>query len=384
MADKPDLQNETRLKEISSLFLRLGITAFGGPAAHIAMLYDEVVKRRRWMSDEHFLDLLGATNLIPGPNSTEMVIHTGYHRGGWRGIILAGVCFIAPAVIIVMALSWFYTRYSSLPQIQAVLYGIKPVMIIIVFQALLLLGKKAIRSYKAALLGTLILVTYLYIRNEILVLFIGGIAYWIIEQSKKLLQTIQFSALFSVSPLISYSAQSLPQISLVSIFFSFLKIGSVLYGSGYVLLAFLRSEFVVQNNWLTDQQLIDAIAIGQITPGPVFTTATFIGYLLAGPAGAIIATIGIFLPAFIFVAISIPLIPRIRNSKSISAILDGINISSLALMAAVLWNLGKNAISDPFTALVAVLSGILLFRYKLNTTWLVLIGVIAGILQSIF
>jgi chromate transporter len=367
------------LGEIAALFLRLGFTAFGGPAAHIAIMHDELVARRRWLTDEQFLDLLGATNLIPGPNSTEMAIHIGYVRAGWLGLILAGVCFLAPAVLIVMALAWLYVEFGTTPQLQWLLYGIKPVVIAIIAQALWTLGSKALKNRVLVIIGIAALALYFLRINEIALLFAGGLVFMLIANYQRLQNQ---NAAFLL-PLTSLAlAQISVPFSLPLLFLNFLKIGSVLYGSGYVLLAFLRADFVLRLGWLTDQQLIDAIAIGQVTPGPVFTAATFIGYLLGGIPGALLATLGIFLPSFIFVAISNPLIPRIRNSAWMSSLLDGVNASSLGLMAAVTLQLASSSLVDVYTAILAIVSVILLLRYKLNSTWLIAGGALLGFVIS--
>ena len=314
------------LLEVALLFLKLGFTAFGGPAAHIAMYHDEVVVRRKWLTDEQFLDLLGATNLIPGPNSTEMVIHIGFLRAGWAGLIVSGVCFVPPAMLIVMALSWMYVEFGSLPQIGWLLYGVKPVVIAIIAQALWTLGSKALKKRWLAALAAAVLVLYFLGVNEIALLFGGSLLFMLVENWGRLRNPSPALLLPFGGCLLS---QAPVPFSLPFVFLTFLKIGSVLYGSGYVLLAFLRNDFVLRLGWLTDQQLLDAIAIGQVTPGPLFTSATFIGYLLDGTPGALLATLGIFLPSFIFVAISNPFIPKMRNSPWASSLLDGINASSL-------------------------------------------------------
>jgi chromate transporter len=301
------------LTEIILLFLRLGVTAFGGPAAHIAMMREEVVQRRKWLDDEQFLDLLGATNLIPGPNSTEMAIHIGYARAGWPGLVAAGICFILPAMLIVLGLAWVYVQYGSTPAGSGLLYGVKPVVIAIIAQALWGLGQKAVKGWLTAVAGIAVFALYFLGVNEIALLFAAGIAVMLIQNVGRLDKE---KAAGWLIPLAGLNGSLLLQrpFSLPILFLTFLKIGSVLYGSGYVLLAFLRADFVERLGWLTDQQLIDAVAVGQVTPGPVFTTATFIGYLVGGTAGALLATLGIFLPSFIFVAISNPLIPRMRRS----------------------------------------------------------------------
>ncbi len=371
-----------KLNEIAKLFFRLGLTAFGGPAAHIAMMHDETVKRRKWLSDQEFLDIVGATNLIPGPNSTEMAIHIGYLRAGWKGLIAAGVCFIIPAMLIVLVLSWIYVRFGTMPQAQWLLYGIKPVVIAVIAQALWNLGKKAIKGPLTAGAGLVILILYFVGVNEIALLFAGGLAVMLIMNYQRLSKQTLGVMLFPLGA-VGTLTQASTAFSFPLLFFTFLKIGSVLYGSGYVLLAFLRADLVERFGWLTDQQLIDAIAIGQLTPGPVFTTATFIGFVVGGWLGALLATIGIFLPSFIFVAISNPLIPRMRKSTWFSSLLDGVNAASLSLMAAVTWQLGNASLIDPLTIMIALASLVLLIRFKVNSTWLILGGALIGLLSMV-
>jgi chromate transporter len=370
-----------RLRELAALFLKLGITGFGGPAAHIGMMHDEIVKRRKWLSDQEFLDLLGATNLIPGPNSTEMAIHVGYLRAGWPGLITAGTCFIAPAMLIVIILAAIYAKYGTTPQVEWLLYGIKPVVIAIILQALWSLGQEAIKSWLTGITAATVIVLYFLGFNEIALLFGGGLVVMLVLNYKRLHTQGMAIFLLPISGL-TILAQTVTPFSLPLMFFTFLKIGSVLYGSGYVLLAFLRSDFVVQYGWLTDQQLLDAIAIGQVTPGPVLTTATFIGYLLGGTPAAILATVGIFLPAFVFVAITNPWIPRMRSSAWLSSLLDGVNAAALGLMAGVTWQLGRSSIIDPLTAIIAAASLVLLFRFKVNSTWLIAGGALIGLLSA--
>lgn len=367
--------------EVALLALRLGFTAFGGPAAHIAMLRDEVVTRRKWVTDAHFLDLLGATNLIPGPNSTEMVIHIGQVRAGWRGMVAAGVCFIMPAALIVLACAWAYVAYGALPAAGWLLYGIKPVIIAIVVQALWGLGRTAVKGPLLAGVGLAVLALYLLGLNELALLFGGGAFVMLARNLRRIAGGGGAAALLPLGgAALPWLAQAgAAPVSLGQLFLSFLTIGSVLYGSGYVLLAFLRNEFVVRLGWLTDQQLLDAIAIGQFTPGPVFTTATFVGYLAAGLPGAVLATVGIFLPAFVFVAAANPLIPLLRRSPWAGAFLDGVNVAALGLMAAVLWSLGRAALVDWPAALIALAAALALFRYKVNSAWLVLAGGAAGL-----
>ncbi|MBN2511368.1 MAG: chromate transporter [Sedimentisphaerales bacterium] len=367
-----------RVLEVAALFLRLGLTAFGGPAAHIAMMHDEVVKRRKWLDDEHYLNLLGATQFIPGPNSTEMAIHIGFVRAGWTGLIVGGVCFALPAICIVTALAWAYVRYESLPQIGSLLYGVKPVILIIIAQALWLLGRKAIRDALTAIVGAGVIVLYFVGINEILLLFAGGA---VIMFGRNLGHG--GSKVKGFVPLLGLSLPAAGTIpfQLSTLFLTFLKIGSVWYGSGYVLLAFLQSDFVDRLGWLSSQQLMDAIAIGQVTPGPLFTTATFIGYVLGGVKGAVLATLGIFLPSFVFVAISNPLIPKLRSSRWAGALLDGVTVASLGLMAAVTLQLGRQFLFDVQSLIVAGISFVLLIRYKINSTWLILGAAALGLLS---
>lgn len=373
-----------KLSEVASLFLKLGIIGFGGPAAHIALMHDETVKRRKWLTDQQFLDIVGAVNLIPGPNSTEMAIHIGLLRAGWRGLIAAGVCFITPAMLCVLALSWVYVQFGSTPQATWLLYGIKPVIIAIIVQALLSLGQKAIKGALLAVVAIAVIVLSLAGVNEIALLFAGGLAVMLIVNFHRLKRGPSAAGLFVPFGGLGLLAQSSIPFTLPTLFFTFLKIGSVLYGSGYVLLAFLRADFVVRFGWLTDRQLLDAIAIGQVTPGPVFTTATFIGYILGGLPSALLATLGIFLPSFIFVAILNPLIPKIRSSAWAGALLDGVNVASLGLMAAVTWLLARSSLTDPFTIVIAVVCFVLLVRFKVNSTWLIAGGALIGLLAWVF
>jgi chromate transporter len=377
------------LRELVLLFLRLGTTAFGGPAAHIAMMEQEVVRRRRWLTHEQFLDLLGAVNLIPGPNSTEMAIHIGLLRGGWRGLMLAGTCFIFPAMIIVLALAWAYARYGSLPEAVWLLYGVKPVIIAVVVQALWALGIKAVKDATTGAVGAAVLALMFLGVNEVLLLFAGGIAVMVVANLRRLggrggsLAGMAGPLLAGQSSPVALagSAAGLVPVSFWRLTLFFLKIGSILFGSGYVLLAFLRADLVQRWGWLTDQQLIDAIAVGQFTPGPVFTTATFIGYLLAGVPGALLATFGIFFPSFVFVAASNPLIPRLRRSPWAAGFLDGVNVASLGLMAAVTWQLARAALVDGVTVGLGMAAAVLLFmlRGRLNSAWLVLGGGLVGL-----
>ena len=378
-------RGSSELKEIAILFLKLGTTAFGGPAAHIAMMQDEVVRRRQWLTQEEFLDMLSATNFIPGPNSTEMAIHIGYKKGGMRGLVLAGVLFILPAALIVSFIAEVYLRFGKLPSVSNAFYGIKPVIVAVVFQALFVLGKAALKNRTLYAVFVLAIAASVFGLNELLVLVFSGLLTLLIRRPMKsgpLLLGV--ASIFALTPRKALAFVTLgigaSKYSLFSLFAFFMKVGSVLFGSGYVLLAFLRTDLVEKYKWLTDAQLLDATAVGQFTPGPVFTTATFIGYLLAGPMGATVATVGIFLPAFVFVAISAPYIYKLRSSSWIGAILDGVNVASLALMAVVTWNLGRSAIVDPITTVIAIISTLLLIKFRMNSAWLVLSGAIAGIL----
>ncbi|MET0411939.1 MAG: chromate efflux transporter, partial [Polyangiaceae bacterium] len=344
----------TSLREIATLFLRLGATAFGGPAVHIAMIEDEVVARRQWLTKERFLDLLSAANLIPGPNSTELAIHIGFERRRWAGLVVAGVCFIVPAMLITAVCGWAYVRFGSLPAAGWLLYGVKPAMMVIVLQALWALLPTAARTARLRLLAGAAAIAAFAGVHELVVLFGAGL---IAVLSQRRRSNAAFgAALQPLAPLVPAVAASatVSAVTLPSLFWVFCKTGSVLFGSGYVLLAFLRADLVERLGWLTEAQLIDAIAVGQITPGPVFTTATFVGYVLAGPSGALVATAGIFLPAFVFVALSGPLLPRLRASEGAAAFLDGVNAASLALMAVVTLQLGRAALIDVPTLLIAL------------------------------
>lgn len=367
--------------EIAALFLRLGTTAFGGPAAHVAMMEDEVVRRRGWLSREAFLDYVGATNLIPGPNSTELAIHIGHARAGWPGLLIAGTCFIGPAMLITGLAAWAYVTYGTLPAAAGVLYGVKPVVIAVVAQALWGLGRTAVKSAWLAAVGTLSAGAVLAGAHELAVLAAAAAACAVARLGARPGALVVAGAA-SMTPVgtaaSGIGAAAAAPFGLWPLFLLFAKIGAVLFGSGYVLLAFLRADLVERLGWLTEAQLLDAIAVGQVTPGPVFTTATFIGYLLGGVAGAGVATVGIFLPAFVFVAVSGPLVPRIRRSPVAGAALDGVNVASLALMAVVSWQLGRAALVDPLTVALAAAAALALLRYRVNSAWLVAAGAAAG------
>lgn len=378
MTARTPSRDSGELGELARLFTKLGFVAFGGPAAHTAMMREEVVTKRKWLDDQGFLDLVGITNLIPGPNSTELAIHIGRLRAGWRGLLVAGACFIVPATLLVLIFAWAYDRYGTTPTGESLLYGIAPVIIAIVAQALWGLLKTAIKGPLTAVVGGCALALYLLLgAGEIPLLIAGGLAVLLARGGGRRLGGTAALAPFGVLGLIS------PVVGpgLAKLFLAFLKIGSVLFGSGYVLLAFLRSEFVGPG-MLSEQQLIDAVAVGQFTPGPVFTTATFIGYLLEGVPGALVATVGIFLPAFLLVALTGPLIPRLRASSVAANILDGINVVSLALMAGVTWQLGRTAVIDPLTAFLALAAFVLLLWRRVGSVWLVVSGALVGLAAS--
>ena len=382
VVDEMEPSRAQRLREVAGLFLKLGFTAFGGPAAHTALMHSEIVQKRKWLTDQEFLDLLGATNLIPGPNSTEMASHVGFLRAGWPGLIAGGLCFLTPAMLMVLGLAWAYVHFGSMPEAQWLLYGIKPVVIAIIAQAIWTLGRKATKSVFLAACGLIILAAYFLLPiNEIALLFGGGLAIMLLEN----IQRLRKPALSQLSIPVLLRASAAPGAALAAsafslpvMFLTFLKIGAVLYGSGYVLLAFVRADFVQRLGWLTDRQLLDAIAVGQVTPGPLFTSATFIGYLLGGVPGGLLATLGIFLPSFVFVAITNPWIPKLRKSIWAGSFLDGINIASLSLMTAVTIELGHASLIDWPTVLIALLALVLLLRFKLNSTWLIAGGALAG------
>ena len=371
----------TPLADLATLFLRLGVTAFGGPAAHVAMMRDEVVERRKWLTDGEFLDLLAATNLIPGPNSTEMAIHLGYRRGGGTGLVVAGVCFILPASLIVGGIAWAYLRYGDTPQVDWLMYGSGPVVIAIILQAVLKLGQSAIRRPSHALLGVAVVALALSGVNALALLAGGaavGLAWTVAHPTGATLAAGLAVATTALSAAAQATAADPVPFTLTRLTLFFAKVGSVLFGSGYVLVAFLRADLTERWGWLTDQQLIDAITVGQVTPGPVFTTATFIGYLLGGWLGAVLATVAIFTPGFVFVAISQPLIPRLRASRLLSRVLDGVVVASFGLMVAVAWQLARAAVVDIPTVIISVAAAGALLAWKPNSTWLILGGAAAG------
>jgi chromate transporter len=363
-------KDNNSLWEVATVFLKLGCIGFGGPAVHIAMMEKEIVRKRKWMDQGHFLDLIGATNLIPGPNSTEMSMHCGQERAGWKGLVVAGLCFILPAVIITSVFAWAYRQYGNLPEVKPFLYGIKPAIIAVILSVMYSLARKALKTVELWVIGIFCAVAVLLGANEIIVLFgagLGGICYQLIKQKQR-------DTLNSLLPL------TVVPFTNITVFRTFLKIGSILYGSGYVLFAFLDAE-LVNKGIISKQVLVDAIAVGQFTPGPVFSSATFIGWQISGAGGALAATIGIFLPSFLFVALLNPLIPRLRKSPLMSAFLDTVNVASVAIILAVCAEMSKAAIRDWRTALIAVVSLFLILLFKnLNTAYIVVGGAIAGYL----
>ena len=379
-----------RLTEVAQLFLKLGIIGFGGPVAHIAMIEDEVVKRRQWLTQEHFLDLLGATNLIPGPNSTEMAIHIGYIYAGWLGLIVAGVCFILPAILITGLLAWVYVNYGTSPQVAPLLYGIKPVVLAIIINAIWGLGKKAVKTKQLLIIAVVVgLITWFAKVNEVVALLLGGILgmIWLRSgnQANLMIIGLTTSTFWQTTATLNTAISNHTSVPLWQLGLFFLKVGSVLFGGGYLLIAFLQGGLVEEYGWLTQQQLLDAIAIGQFTPGPVLSTATFIGYLIAGFPGAIVATLGIFLPSFLFVAALNPLMNRLRNSSWTRPFLDAVNVSAVTLMVLTTVQLGIATLILPKTHSVdflglgmALISAVLVIRYRINAAYLIIGGAIIG------
>ncbi len=394
-------KQNVRLGELALVFLKLGTIAFGGPAAHIAMMEQEFVGRRNWLTREEFLDRLGAANLIPGPSSTEMAIHIGFLKCGWPGLIVAGCCFIVPAAIMVTLIAATYVAYGNLPRVSGILYGLKPVVIAVIVQAFWKLAQSAVKNPFLALIAVLAAVaSALAVSNLVVILAAGALAMtpafrrkirarhalflaWIFPFQS----AASLAAFFAGLPTAGLTTAGLPAaapastvpVSLWRLFLTFAKIGSVLFGSGYVLLAFLRADFIVHLGWLSEKQLLDAVAVGQITPGPVFTTATFIGYLVAGVKGAIVATVAIFLPGFFLVAASGPIVAKVRRSVTASAFLDGVIVGSLALMGVVAWQLGRQSLLDVFTAVIFLSSLALLVRTRANPLWIMTAAAVAGL-----
>ncbi|MGH2664669.1 chromate efflux transporter [Flavobacterium sp.] len=370
------MEEKNSLKEIAKLFLKLGVIGFGGPAVHIAMMRDEVVVKKKWLTEQHFLDLIGAINLIPGPNSTEMAIHIGHEKAGWKGLIIAGFCFIFPAVIITGFLAWLYKEYGQIPEIKPFLYGIKPAIIAIILSAIFPLARKSFKTIQLSIIGIIALFLSLLNYNEIILMFGAGMmSSFIYYLNQKRNNSINA---FIPITLFQFSNNNLISHTNLNLFLIFLKIGAILYGSGYVLFAFLDAELVA-TGLLSRTQLIDAIAVGQFTPGPIFSSVTFIGYQINGFSGALISTIAIFLPSFIFVALLNPLVKKMRNSNAFSAFLDAINVASIAIIISICLEMGKETIIDWRTILIATISIIVTFNYrKINSAFIVLGGSIIG------
>ncbi|MEP6572482.1 MAG: chromate efflux transporter [Gemmatimonadota bacterium] len=371
-----------RLRELTAVFLKLGTIGFGGPAAHLALMEEEAIRRRGWVSQEEFVDLLGLTNLIPGPNSTEMAMHLGHRRAGAAGLVVAGLAFILPAVVITAGLAWLYVRYGARPEVIPFTAGIRPALVAVVITATWRLGKVASKGWNLVVIGTLVLVSSLAGVSEILALLGAGLLGLAWHSATRRTRPDKSGSLMSAMgfPLMGPAAAAVlagtPSLGGIGLFF--LKIGSVLYGSGYVLIAFLEDGLVRQRHWLTHARLLDAVAIGQFTPGPVLSTATFVGYLLRGPSGAAVATAGIFLPSFVFVALSAPLAPAIRRSPAASAFLDAVNVAAVALLVAVTLELVRTAVVDWRTALIALVAAIAGLRWKVGAAWLILGGGVSG------
>jgi chromate transporter len=366
-----------KLIEVAQVFFKLGCFAFGGPAAHIAMMEDEIVEKRKWMTREYFLDLIGTTNLIPGPNSTEMTMHCGYERAGKTGLFVAGIVFIFPATLITAILAYLYVKYGSLPEVEPFIYGIKPAVLAIIASAIIKLGKKAVKSAELIIIGILVLVISLLGVNEIVALLAAGalgMLYFYIKSKTR-------THLNTFSPLLLFLGinTAIAKISTLKLFLIFLKVGAILYGSGYVLFAYLDAELVTRG-LLTRSELIDAIAIGQFTPGPVLSTSTFIGYQLSGFTGALVATTGIFLPSFLFVLILNPFIPRMRKSTILRYFLDSVNVAAVAVMLAVLLVMARETLIEWQSIIIALIATFLIFKTKTGPIWTIIMGVILGFL----
>lgn len=372
------------MRDIAGIFLKLGVTGFGGPAAHIALMRDEFVRQRQWMEDEEFLEMVGIANLIPGPNSTELAMHIGARQAGKKGLFAAGVCFIVPAVVIVAFLAWLYSEYGTNPAVIDVRYGVLPVIIAIVAHALTGLGRSTLVSIRNVTIATSSFVVYLIGIHELIVLLAAGVVAIVWSYATKTWRNRidrRTPILFGLALLPSLVADNTKNVSLWRLFLVFLQIGALLYGSGYVLLAFLENQLVNELGWLTSEQLLDAVAVGQVTPGPLFSTATFIGWQVAGVWGGIVATVGIFLPSFVFVALLVVIVPWVKRHANVQLFVNGVTIASLGLMAGVLVDLVDDALVDPFTICISAVSLTVLLATKLNTTWLVGAGVIIGVVN---
>lgn len=376
------MKNSTNLRELALLFLKLGSIGFGGPAAHIAMMQQEVVTKRNWFSEQEFLDLIGITNLIPGPNSTELAIHIGHAKGGWKGLLVAGLCFILPAVLITGFFAFLYKAYGSLPNVYPFIYGIQPAILVVVLGAIFPLAKKSLKSIELRWIGVLVLVGIYFSINELILLFGAGIVAVLLNYLRNNRHQHVRSVVWF--PVLSIFPSSFLSTLNSSLFWIFLKIGAILYGSGYVLFAFLDAELVARG-LLTKQQLIDAIAVGQFTPGPVFSSVTFIGYQINGFSGAVVSTIAIFLPSFVFVAFLSPLLIRLKSSQVFASFLDAVNVASIALILGVCIEMGQQAIIDWKTILITGISLVALFVFpRLNSVFFVLGGSLLGYFFSCF
>ncbi len=379
---------ESSLAEVVRYFFRLGSIAFGGPAVHIAMMRRELVAERQWVTDEEFVDLLGVTNLIPGPNSTELAMHLGSARAGWRGLWLGGLAFIAPAIAIVLGIAWAYVEYGDTPAGEALIYGIQPFMLAIIVQAIWGLRRAAVKGVATFVTGVAVVVLAVAGADEVSLILGAGVAMVLWRGAsggpgRALLRWIRAIGTRARAASSNHAVLVTPAgYSLAELFFVFLKIGAVLYGSGYVLVAFIQSDLVDHRQWLTNGQLVDAIAVGQFTPGPVFSSATFVGYVIDGWQGAAVATAGIFLPSFFFVAVTHPLVPRLRRWPWTAPFLDGVNVAAIALMGVVTFDLARHALDDAFAISLFAAASLLLIRYSPNSAWLVLAGVVAGLLHA--
>lgn len=395
MKGKKDLL--THLKELAGVFFKLGIIGFGGPAAHIAMMEHEVVSKKKWMSREHFLDLIGATNLIPGPNSTEMAMHCGYHRAGWLGMIVAGMGFIIPATLITGTIAWFYQQYGAIPDIKPFWYGIRPAVLAIIISAVYKFGKKALKNWQLGIIGAAVMIASLAGMSEVLILLAGGLLgmFWLLlSQKKASMKESLFPLLLlpgksekikaTIATTVLSTGHVAGNVSLIKLFLIFLKIGSVLFGSGYVLIAYLHDELIDRLGWLSQQQLVDAIAVGQFTPGPVSSAVTFVGYQIIGIKGAILATVGMFLPSFFFVAMLNPFIPKMRTSNWVSCFLDAVNVGSVAIMAVAVIQLARASLINWQTWLIALMSVAVIFVFKrVHSLWVVIGSSVIGYLLTL-
>jgi chromate transporter len=380
-SEKPEAQKGS-LSEIARAFIRLGFVAFGGPAAHIGLMEEDFVRRRSWLSREDFLDRLGAVNLLPGPTSTEMALYLGELRGGFPGLLVAGVCFILPVAFMTLGLAWAYARYGKLPQLAGALWGVKPVVVVVLAQAVWSLAKSALKSRELMFLAAVVLALAAR-RVPTLPLLIGTGVAWIAANRFGAKPVIAAVSSAGTAQAAGAAATATVAATTSGVFFYFLKIGALLFGSGYVLLAVLREDLVERLHWLTETQLLDAVAVSQATPGPFFTVATFVGYLLAGWRGAGLATIGMFVPAFTYVALTANVLPQMRKSPNAGALLDGVNAAAVALMAFVGFQFAREAVTSPLAVTIAAVAAVLVFRFRVNSAWVVLGGAVAGLMAKL-